>query len=125
MGVPYATSCRCLSNVMRNQSLRSSAADPRADYAVRVLSRNHVPMLIADRDQARYFHELRGRKRAELHERIDKLHVELTRLDRVHDKRAVRSQRRIISELESEVHSIDRMLKTLRNRLLEQPPDRA
>jgi hypothetical protein len=88
-----------------------------------MLSRNHVPMLIADRDQARYFHELLGRKRAELHERIDKLHVELTRLDRVHDKRAVRS--RIISELESEVHSIDRMLKTLRNRLLAQPPDRA
>lgn len=108
---------------MRNQSLRSSAADPRADYAVRVLSGNHAPMLIADRDQARYFHELLGRKRAELHERIDKLHVELTRLDRVHDKRAVRS--RIIWELESEVHSIDRMLKTLRNRLLAQPPDRA
>jgi hypothetical protein len=82
-------------------------------------------MLTADRDQARYFYKLLGRKRAELHDQIDELHVELTRLDRVHDKRAVRSQRRIIGELKSDVHSIDRMLKTLRNRLLEQPPDGA
>ena len=52
---------------------------------MRVLSGNRAPMFIADRDQAGYFHELLGRKRAELDERIDKLHVELTRLDPVDD----------------------------------------
>ena len=82
-------------------------------------------MFIADRDQAGYFHELLGRKRAELDERIDELHVELTRLDRVHDGRAVHSKRRIIRALESEAHSIDRMLKALRNRMSERPPDGA
>jgi hypothetical protein len=44
-------------------------------------------MLTADRDQARYFYKLLGRKRAELHEQIDELHVELTRLDRVQARR--------------------------------------
>ena len=82
-------------------------------------------MFVADRDQAGYFHELLGRKRAELDERIDKLHVELTRLDPVDDAGAVGSTRRIIRALDSEAHSIDRMLKALRNRLLEQPLDGA
>ena len=82
-------------------------------------------MLTADRDQARYFHELLGRKRADLDERIDQLHVELTRLDPVRDVRAIRSKRRISTALESERYSIDRMLKALRNRLLERPPDGA
>ncbi|MBV8348282.1 MAG: hypothetical protein JOZ49_12325 [Mycolicibacterium sp.] len=90
-----------------------------------MLSGNRAPMLTADRDQADYFHELLGRKREELDERIEKLCVELTRLDRVHDARAVPSRRRIIWALESEVHSIDRMLKALRHRLLEERPDDA
>jgi len=78
---------------------------------------NRGPMLTADRDQADYFHELLGRKRAELDERIDKLHVQLARLDRVHDERAVRSRRRIIKALESEARSIDRMRNALGLRL--------
>ena len=92
---------------------------------MRMLSGSHTPMLTADRDQAQYFHELLGRKREELDARIDQLCVEVTRLERVHDSRAIRSRRRIIWALEGEVHSIDRMLKTLRNRLLEQRPDGA
>jgi hypothetical protein len=65
---------------------------------------------------------LLGRKRPELDERIDQLRVELMRLDPVRDERAIRSSRRIIWAPDSEVHSIDRMLKALRNRLLEQIP---
>ena len=79
-------------------------------------------MRTADRDQAQYFHELLGRKREELDARIDKLWIELGRLDRVHHVRAVDSKRRIIRAFESEVHSIDRMLKTLGNRLSEERP---
>jgi hypothetical protein len=82
-------------------------------------------MLTADHDQAHYFDELLGRKRAELDERIDKLWVELARLDRIRHERAVDSKRRIIRALESEAHSIDRMRKVLRNRMSERPPDGA
>jgi hypothetical protein len=90
---------------------------------VRVLSGNRAPTRTADRDQAGYFfHELLGRKRADLDARIDQLHIELTTLDPVHDGHAVRSKRRIIRALESEAYSIDRMLKALRNRLSEQLP---
>jgi hypothetical protein len=90
-----------------------------------MLSGNHAPMRTADHNQAGYFYELLGRKRAELGERIDELWVELTRLDRVHHERAVHSKRRIIRAPDSEAHSIDRMLKGLRNRMSERPPDGA
>jgi hypothetical protein len=87
-----------------------------------MLSGNHAPMRTADHNQAGYFYELLGRKRADLDKRIDTLHVELTRLDRGHHERAVHSKRRIIRALESEAHSIDRMLKALQNHLSEQLP---
>ena len=82
-------------------------------------------MLTAERDQATCFQELLGRKREELDLRMNNLWVEVTRLDRVHHQRAIQSKRRIVRALEQEVHSIDRMLNTLRNRLLEQPLDGA
>jgi hypothetical protein len=91
-----------------------------------VQNRDCAPLPTADLQQGHYFHELLSHERAELDERIQELHAELARLDRVGDVAGVRSNRRIIKALESEGRLIDRMRNALRARLTERvPPDSA
>jgi hypothetical protein len=74
-------------------------------------------MLAADREQAYRFDEMLGQQRAELGERLDELHEQATKLDSIGDQAGVRRTRRIIRPLETEVRTIDRMLRALRIRL--------
>lgn len=74
-------------------------------------------MSAADRQQARYFDELLGCHRAELHQRIDGLSAQVSRVDRrCDDARLDRRTQRIIRELERDVRRIDGMRDALRLR---------
>lgn len=74
-------------------------------------------MLAADREQAYRFDEMLGQQRAELGERLDELHEQATKLDSIGDHAGIRRTRRIIRALETEVRTIDQMLRALRIRL--------
>ena len=76
-----------------------------------------MPMAAADDEQGRYFHELLTVERAELEERLERLHTQAMKLTAMGEERKARNKRKIIRALEGEAHTIDRMLKALRNRL--------
>jgi hypothetical protein len=74
-------------------------------------------MSSADRQQARYFDELLGCHRAQLHQRIDGLSAQVSKMDRIgDDARVIRRTQRTVRALKRDVRRIDRMRDALKLR---------
>ena len=71
----------------------------------------------ADMEQAAYFHDLLSQQRAEICEELDEHLAALTNYEHGSDVSGVRYKRRIIKALETEIRTIDRMLRALSIRL--------
>ena len=72
----------------------------------------------ADIKQAEVFHMLLAERRAALCDRLDQQAVKLARHELSHDSAGVRRKRLRIKEIGAEIGDIDRMLHTLKVRLL-------
>ena len=67
----------------------------------------------ADMQQAAYFHDLLSQQRAEICEDLDHHKTALTNDEDRGDVSGARRKRRIIKALETEIRTIDRMLRAL------------
>jgi hypothetical protein len=67
----------------------------------------------ADMQQAAYFHDLLSQHRAEICENLDEHRAALAHDERRGDVSGARHKRRIIKALETEIRTIDRMLRAL------------